>query len=259
MQNYIKNKIKSGGNVVGIWSILASPVISEIVAASGFDFQILDLEHGLFDFGSLENSIKSSELLGCSPLVRMGDLNPANVQKVLDMGAHGLIFPQIKIAADSKKAVETCLFPPNGVRGYNPFTRANAYGFNDKAALHRNIADFALTGVIIENISAQQNLDDILKTEKLDIVYLGAYDMSVSLGKPGDMSNPELINFLHESVKKIRNQGKTAGVMVKTVAEVELFTKIGANFIVLGVDSYLIGSNLKQLRENSLISMSSKS
>lgn len=217
------------------------------------------MEHGLFDFGTIESSIKNSELAGCSPLVRMGDLNSANTQKVLDMGAHGLIFPQIKSAEDSKKAVEICLFPPKGSRGFNPFTRANAYGFNDESKIKRDIANFALTGIIVENLSAQKNLDIILKTDGLDIVYLGAYDMSVELGKPGDMQNPELINFLIESIKKIRNHGKTAGVMAKTNAEIEIYSKIGANLIVLGVDSYMIGSNMKNMREDLFKSRSIKS
>jgi 4-hydroxy-2-oxoheptanedioate aldolase len=250
LENFVKNKINSGRKVVGLWNIIPSDIISEIAATAGFDFQILDMEHGLFDFGSLEKSIRACESTGCSPLVRIGDLNAVAAQRTLDIGVHGLIFPQIKTEDDAKKVVEICNFPPKGVRGFNPFTRANAYGFNDQSTIKRDITDFALTGAIIENLSAQKNLDKILDTQGLDIIYLGAYDMSVALGKPGDMSNPELVEFLQSSVKKIRDQGKTAGVMARNSAEVEMYSKIGANFIVVGVDSYLIGSGMKNLLES---------
>ncbi|OFZ29745.1 MAG: hypothetical protein A2622_11030 [Bdellovibrionales bacterium RIFCSPHIGHO2_01_FULL_40_29] len=247
MKNYLKEKINSGKPTFGIWNIIPSATVVEIIAAAGFDFQIFDLEHGLFDFESLENAIRTSETAGCSALVRIGELNSVSSQRALDMGAHGLIFPQIQNASDSERAVHLCNYPPNGCRGYNPFTRANAFGFQDQAAVKRNTSDFALTSVIIENLSAQKNLDEILKTENLDIVYLGAYDMSVALGKPGDMENPELVDFLESSVKKIRDNGKAAGVMARSSAEVSQYSKLGANLLVVGVDSFLIGNGMKNV------------
>lgn len=245
MENYLKSKIKSGRKVLGIWNIIPSETVCEIVAAAGYDFQILDMEHGLFDFSNMEKAIRACESNGCSPLARIGDLNAVAAQRTLDMGVHGLIFPQIKTEADSRSVVEICNFPPKGVRGFNPFTRANAYGFSDQSTLKRNISDFALTGAIIENLQSQKNIDKILTTEGLDILYIGAYDMSVALGKPGDMNNTELVDFIITSIKKIRDSGKVAGVMTRNPEEVEMYSKIGANFIVSGVDSYLIGSSMK--------------
>lgn len=249
MENFLKNKIRQGSTVVGVWNILASSAVTELISLAGYDFQILDLEHGLYDMSSIQESIRICELLGCSPLVRMADLNQAGAQKILDVGAHGLIFPQISSFNDAKIAVANCFYPPVGRRGYNPFTRGNSYAFTN-SSIKRDINNFGLSGLIIENQTAYFELDKILEIENLDIIYLGAYDMSVSLGKPGDMDNPDLIKFLENGITKIRKSNKSAGVMVKTTAECEYFKKLGANIILAGVDSHIIGKNLKSLRES---------
>lgn len=247
MKNYIKEKLILNEVVFGIWSIIPSPVLTEIVATADFDFQIFDLEHGLYDIGSLDHAIRSCETSSCSAVVRLGDLNLASAQKALDIGAHGILFPQIKDEADARRATEICKYPPNGSRGYNPFTRANAFGFSNNSLLNRDNTGFAMTGVIIENTTAYSNLDTILQNKDLDFIYLGAYDMSVSLGCAGDMKNPELLKFLNSSIKKIRNAGKIAGVMASNPEDLVMYTDLGANLIVVGVDTYLIGHSMKNL------------
>jgi len=238
--NNLKAKLKMGAPVLGTWSIINSAMVSEILASSGLDFQILDMEHGVFDTGTVAASIRASESRGCSPLVRMPGLSAATVQKCLDMGAHGIIFPQIKSRGEAEEAVRSTLYGPEGERGFNPFTRAGNYSGRITEATPKLKNGFALTSVIIENQSAYKELEAILEIPALDMIYLGVYDMSVALGCPGEMSNPLITSFLAEALPRIRRAGKAAGVMVKNKAEMSRYIDMGANFLVYGVDSFVI-------------------
>ncbi len=239
-KNFVKEKLATGAPVFGTWSIVHSPIVSEIIASAGLDFQILDMEHGTFDIGSLESSIRACESNQCSPIVRVPEVNSTTVQKCLDLGAHGMIFPQVKSAATARDAAATLLYGPQGVRGFNPFTRAGNYGgmITDKTPKLKN--GFALTSLIIENQGAYQELDQILAIESLDMVYLGVYDMSVALGCPGNFSDPALVKFVADALPRIRRAGKAAGVMVKSQAEMRKYLDLGANFFLYAVDSYVI-------------------
>lgn len=248
MKNRIKDKLQEGQPVFGVWSIVPSPTLNEIMGLTGIDFQILDMEHGSYDFGSLESSIRSIENTGCSPLVRIAGPNACATQKALDFGAHGIIYPQVRDAKEAKQAIELTKYPPAGIRGFNPFTRVDQYSLGKSTGRNQN--DFAMTGVIVENKSSAAQLDEILTIPQLEIVYLGSYDMSVALGKPGDMTNPELMAFMESSIRKIHTAGKVAGVMASSPEQAKKYHEMGARFIVMGVDSFLIGRALKNGLEN---------
>lgn len=247
MKNFIREKLAANQIVYGLWSVIPNPVLTEMISLAQFDFQILDLEHGSYDFTSLENSIRTAELLGCSPLVRVPGLDLCATQKALDFGAHGVIYPQVQNFAEAKKAIGLTKYPPEGTRGFNPFTRVDGYSITGPSG--RNTNAFGMSGLIIENKTAAQELDQILELPSLEIIYLGAYDMSVALGKPGDMNNPELVSFIESSIKKIAKANKIAGVMATTPAMNKKMVDLGARLIVSGVDSFLIGKSLKDIRE----------
>jgi 2-keto-3-deoxy-L-rhamnonate aldolase RhmA len=249
VKNFVREKLTQQKAVCGIWSIIPSPTLAEIVALSKIDFQIFDMEHGNYDFGTLENSIRTSESLGCSPFVRIGGLDANATQKALDLGAHGIIYPQVHNHLDARVAVNYTKYPPLGQRGFNPFTRVQNYSLNQSQGTGKNSNDFSMTGVIIESKSAAKDLDRILDTDALEIFYLGAYDMSVALGCPGDMKNPELIKFMESSIKKIIDKKKIAGVMAQSPEAVEQYIQLGAQLIVMGVDSFLIGKSLSAVQE----------
>lgn len=252
LPNPLLKKLQAGASILGTWTIIPSPINIEIIGSSGFDFQILDLEHGVFDLQSLENCIRSCESTGCSPLVRAPGILPHIVQNALDFGAHGIIFPQIKDAVSAQEALKALSYPPEGIRGYNPFTRAGNYHLGSTKKLSNN---FPLSSVIIENLKAYHELDKILEIKNLDVVYLGAYDMSVALDCAGDIENSKIQDFLNDSISRIRKAKKHAGVMVKNKEDIEKFNKLGANVLVYGVDTQMISTaakNAKQLFDSTL-------
>jgi 4-hydroxy-2-oxoheptanedioate aldolase len=238
--NAIKCKLANGQPVLGIWSIIPSPMVVEILSLSGFDFTILDMEHGVFDLGSLDACIRAVEVAGKAPLVRIPGMNPSAAQWALDIGAHGIVVPQVRDAHDAAAVVDMAKYAPIGQRGYNPFTRAANYEnpANNRSGKLNN--DFSLTCVIVESESALADLDAICATPSIDVVYMGIYDLAVALGASGDTLHPSVVQLVERSIVRIRAAGKAAGMMVRNSSDTARALSLGANFLVYAVDSFLI-------------------
>lgn len=236
----IKRKLKDGEPVLGIWSIIPSPIVVEILALAGFDFAILDMEHGVFDLTTLDACIRAVEAAGKAPLVRIPGINPSAAQWALDLGAHGIVVPQVRDAKDAAAVVEIAKYAPMGNRGYNPFTRSAEYAnpVNNHSGKLNN--EFSLTCVIVESESALSELDSICKTTSVDVVYMGIYDLAVSLGANGDTRDPRVVEVVESSIARIRAAGKAAGMMVSNTADIARALSLGANFLAYSVDSFLV-------------------
>ena len=245
-QNPLKAKLDGGKPVIGTWSIISSPVVVEILALSGFDFLILDMEHGIYDQTALDACIRACESAGCSPLVRVPGMNPSAAQWALDLGAHGVVVPQVGDADSARRAVEMTKFAPAGTRGYNPFTRAASYAAPESNREGKLRNEFGLTSVIVENQTALNELDAILSIAELDVVYMGVYDLSIALGYAGNTQHPELCRTVEEAIRRTVRAGKRAGLMVRSHEDVTKAVLLGATFLVYSVDTYLIGQAAKR-------------
>ena len=181
--NPIKAKLAKGQPVLGIWSIIPSPVVVEILSLSGFDFAILDMEHGIYDLSTVDACIRAVEVAGKSPIVRLPGMNPSAAQWALDMGAHGIVVPQVHDAQDAAAVVEMAKYAPVGQRGYNPFTRSANYANPANNSSGKLNNDFSVICVIVESESALDHLDAICATSTVDVIYVGIYDLAVALGK----------------------------------------------------------------------------
>lgn len=239
-ENKLKLKLENNEIVIGVWSIISSPTVVEILALSGFDFLILDMEHGVYDQTALDVCIRSCEVAGCAPVVRVPGINPSAVQWALDLGSYGVIVPQITNAASAKTAVSMTKFSPIGSRGYNPFTRFANYDAPSNNHYGKLRNDFGLTSLIVETQIALDDLDKILEIQHLDMVYVGVYDLSISLGFEGNTKHPDMVEIVEKTVKKIRSAGKVAGMMVRNKEDVINASKLGANFLVYSVDSLML-------------------
>jgi 4-hydroxy-2-oxoheptanedioate aldolase len=240
MENPIKTRLKAGKPVLGTWSIISSPVVVEIFALAGFDFLILDMEHGIYDQTALDACIRACESAGCSPIVRVPSVVPYTAQWAMDLGAHGVVVPQIDGAASAQTAVRMTKFSPAGTRGYNPFTRAALYANPPRNQTGKLSNDFGLTAIIVENQSALDELDDILAIDNLDVIYVGVYDLSVVLGCDGDTRHSRIQKVLEETVARVKAAGKTAGIMVRNRQDVTDAIALGAHFLVHAVDTLLV-------------------
>lgn len=238
--NPIKAKLAAGQAVMGIWSIISSSTVVEILAMAGLDFIILDMEHGVYDVEALERCVRACESGGAAPIVRVPGMNASAVQWALDQGAHGVMVPQVAGAAQVEAAVRMGKFAPEGTRGYNPFTRAGGYANPSSNTGGKLANSFGLSCVIVENQASLDELDAICALPGLDVVYIGIYDLSVTLGYGGNTTDPRLEQIVADSVRAIRAAGKAAAMMVRSPAEIAGALALGANFLVYGVDTFVI-------------------
>lgn len=238
--NPLKEKLSAGKPLLGMWSIIPSPVVAEIFAFSGIDFAIFDMEHGIFDINSLDSCIRACEGAGAVPLVRIPGANPWAAQWALDLGAYGIVVPQISNHLEAISVVSMTKYSPIGSRGYNPFTRAARYANPPNNRFGKLSNDFSLTCAIVENQEGLDNLSQICLVPDLDVIYIGIYDLAVALGCDGDTKNPKVVKVVYDSVAKILAAGKVAGMMVKSQSDITEALTLGANFLVYSVDTFLI-------------------
>ena len=245
VSNPLKQRLNDGETLLGTWNIIPSEVVLEIFGLGGMHFAILDMEHGLFDIRSLDSCVRACEASGALPLVRTPGIDASAIQWALDVGAYGVIAPQVNSATEATLLVEMTKYLPFGRRGFNPFTRAGLYGYSSSNQEGKLSNDFPLTSVIIESQAALGNIHDICNIEGLDVVYIGAYDLSIDLGCNGNSRDPRVIDSIYKAIDIIRAAGKAAGLMVSNREDIDKAVQIGANFLVYSVDTFIIHSAVK--------------
>ena len=236
--NPLKAKLAAGRVVAGIWCVIPSAPLVGTLAAAGFDFAILDAEHGGWDFGTLDAGITACEDGGAAALVRAPGADAFFIQRALDLGADGVLVPQIPDAAAAARAVAMANFPPLGTRGYNPFTRGGHYGIAPQPKLARG---YPLTGVLVESPAAADHLQQILALPALDLVYLGVFDYSVALGIPGEVNDPRVRAFVETAARAARAAGKAVGTTAMSREQAAWLTGLGVNVLLYGADTWLAG------------------
>lgn len=236
--NPLKAKLAAGRVVAGIWCVIPSAPLVGTLAAAGFDFAILDAEHGGWDFGTLDAGITACEDGGAAALVRAPGADAFFIQRALDLGADGVLVPQIPDATAAARAVAMAHFPPLGTRGYNPFTRGGHYGIAPQPKLARG---YPLTGVLVESPAAAEHLPQILALPALDLVYLGVFDYSVALGIPGEVDDPRVRAFVETAARAARAAGKAVGTTAMSREQAAWLTGLGVNVLLYGADTWLAG------------------
>jgi 4-hydroxy-2-oxoheptanedioate aldolase len=245
MNKFFKKKLKKKLFLQGIWSIIPSNVVTEILSLSGLDFVILDMEHGNFSKEDIKNSIIACNLHKCSALVRVPIFDLSNIQSALDSGCSGIVFPKISSKQDALKAVSLCEFSPKGNRGFNPFTRFNNYNLFEQDLYKKN-QESILKIAIVETREGIENLEEILSVDEIDVIYLGAYDLSKEYNFKS-LNNKNFLNIIDSSLKKINFFGKISGLMINNEIYLNLAKKYKAQFLVHSVDSEIIGNAIKNI------------
>ena len=233
----LRAKLATGQPIAGVWSVLPNPQVVGVIAAAGFDFAILDCEHGGFDFAALEAAITSCENAGASALVRAPGPDAFFIQRALDLGADGIVVPQIADAAAAQCAVRMAHFAPLGTRGFNPYTRAGNFGMLPQPKL---AAGFPLAGVLVESPSAAAELERIVEIPQLDLIYLGVFDYSVALGIPGQVDDARVQAFVERAARVVRDAGLAVGTTAMSEEQTKRLTDLGVNVLVYGADTWLL-------------------
>jgi len=236
----LKKKLKDNILTIGSWITIASPIIAEIISKSNFDWVAIDLEHSSINISEAENLIRVIELSNNIPLVRVTSNNSDLIKRVMDSGAHGIIVPMINNADDAKKAVSYTKYPSEGSRSFG-LARAQFYGNYFKKYVSSSKNSLVVI-VQVESIESVNNLEAILKVKGVDGVMIGPYDLSGSMGIPGDFNNKRFKNIIDKINSKCKKLKKVCGIHVVEPDEKELKKRVeeGYKFIAYSLDSVIL-------------------
>jgi 2-dehydro-3-deoxyglucarate aldolase len=246
MKVNIKGRLKNVEVTIGSWITIGHPSIAEIMAKVGFDWLTVDMEHSAITLHQAQQLIQIIELSGVTPLVRVGDNNPYLIKRVMDAGAHGVIVPAVNTREDAVNAVMAVKYPPLGTRGVG-IGRAQGYGMSFEN-YRKWVNKESVVIVQIEHIEAIKNLESILSTEGIDGFIVGPYDLSASLGRPGEFEHHDVKNVLKQIKEISKKFDIVSGFHVIPPDAREVFKKIqdGYKFIGFSLDTLFLGHKCRE-------------
>ena len=185
-ENQLKARIKRGESVIGTFVKIKDPLVVEVLALAGFDFFVLDTEHVAMDRMELTNILRAAECFGITPLVRVRENQQVEILQNLDLGYMGVQVPDVDTAQQAEELVQSVKYYPRGVRGLSPSVRACDYGTDKVSEYIAKANENTMVVAHCESGECVKNLDEILKVEGVDVIFIGPMDLSQSLGVPGD-------------------------------------------------------------------------
>ncbi|MDQ3914742.1 MAG: aldolase/citrate lyase family protein [Actinomycetota bacterium] len=242
--NPVKQQLREGEPTVGTWLSTGSSVVAEICARSGFSWLVVDLEHSGADYGIALGMLQAIATTDTVPFVLIPWCDPKEAKRALDIGAYGIVVPNVKTPGEAEAAVLSCKYPPEGERGVGTL-RGVLYGGAD---YYEHANDEIAVVVMIEDAEAVGRIDEIMAIPGVDCFHIGPYDLAASLGVPYGLDNPHPVH--REAVERVLHAGQHAGVPVGihcgTAAEVERRIEEGFSWLALATDGTLLMETLRR-------------
>jgi 4-hydroxy-2-oxoheptanedioate aldolase len=239
-RNSLKRKLSQQEFVLGTFLEIPSPQLVEILGLAGFDFVVIDCEHGSIDLRDTEDLIRASLSTDISAVVRVAKCDPVLIRQPLDMGAAGIHVPQIGSLESAALAVRSGFFHPAGDRGLQPYVRAASYrSYPTAEYLTQTNQDTAMI-FHIEGREGVDALDGILALDGVDVLFLGPYDLSQSLGVPGQVKHPAVREMMIRVVEKGKTAGKCIGTYCDDVETAREWRDLGVRYLAVSVDAALL-------------------
>ena len=247
-QNKLKQILEEGYLAFGASIRIPATALVEILGRVGYDFALIDLEHGLYDIETAGELIRAAQGANLTPIVRVLKNDKELISKVLDLGAQGVVIPHISNKEDAARAVEACRYGATG-RGACPNVRAADYSLSDWPHYQEETNKNTMVFLLIEDLEGAHNIEDILSVDGVDVVYLGPFDMSVAAGYQGNINHPEIQKALDEILSACKARGMP--VMHSFCGpDVEAWVNKGVRLITQGGDDFIFGQACRNLLES---------
>jgi len=245
-ENRLLKRLNAGETLLGIFSQMPSPTVQEMIALSGYDFSVVDMEHGVLDYVVVEDMVRALQGRGALAAVRVSPGDIKSIGKVLDFGADIVLVPQIENREMGEKAVDAAKFPPMGHRGAAHVVRAGRYSTMNKVQYFAEANVITSVALQIEGLEAAKHADEIMSIEGVDIIFLGPHDLAQSLGVPGQPEHPKVVEKMEELVKLAREKGKFLGTYVESVEMFKKWSDAGVQFLAYQSDIDTMASKLME-------------
>jgi 4-hydroxy-2-oxoheptanedioate aldolase len=239
----LRGALRDGRSLLATFLLLPRAEVVEMLALSGFDAVIVDLEHGPAGRAELTAVVSAAQGAGLFAIARLGNTSGDEIGRVLDVGVDGLLVPHVSSAPEAEAIVRAGRFPPRGDRSINPYTRGNAYGV-DGPRRYGDVDDGVALVAMVEGAGALSSLEAIARTAELDGIFVGPVDLSSSLGFPGEPEHPEVVDAVRDVLARIRAAGRAAGVYAPTPEAASRWLAAGAGLVALSADSAMLVRSL---------------
>ncbi len=245
-QNWLRPKLEAQPYVLGTFLEIASPQVVELLGLAGFDFVVIDCEHGAIGLDRVEELVRAAATTDICPLVRVPQCDPVAIRLPLDMGAVGIHVPQVESLDMAKTAARSARFFPRGERGMQPYVRAASFRHYDTAAYLAEANEQVVNVVHIEGRGGVEALDEILNLDGIDVAFLGPYDLSQALGIPGQVNDPKVEQTIQNVVKQAAGR-KIIGTYCDDVAGARKRIAAGVHYITLALDAKFLLSKASEV------------
>jgi len=245
IKNRVKRMLKEGKKTSGAWLQIASPFTAEIMSRAGFDWLIIDMEHGPGDILSLVSQLQAMNGTDTCALVRTPWNDFVAIKRILDTGVHGLLIPYVNTKEEAEAAVRACRYPPEGIRGVAGSPRAQGYGQNVQEYL-KCAGDEILLITAVETPEAVANLDDILSVDGVDGIFIGPMDLASSMGYFCNPAQPQVQEVIRTIESKTLATGKVLATTTATWEGAQKLYERGYQMLMLMAD----GVSLAKLAAN---------
>ena len=212
------------------------PAVIEIAGLAGFDFVIIDNEHGEIPLEDSVDLIRAAKAAGISPVVRVFEGNPELICKALDFGAEGVQVPNVGSKEAAEKAIQAAKFSPEGNRGCNRYVRAGGYSSKSKEDFFVKSNEETSVILQVEGQDGVAAVSDILKLKGLDVLFVGPYDLSASLGVPGQVDHPKVIEQMNYIMAEAKEQGVAVGFFVDDAQKAAEWKNRGVQYVSFSGD-----------------------
>ncbi|HTS89112.1 MAG TPA: aldolase/citrate lyase family protein [Gemmatimonadales bacterium] len=246
MTQPFKARLRAGETLCGTILSIGAPEVAELLAAAGFDWLFVDAEHGALDPRDVLHILAAvADRTPC--LVRIPSLDEAWIKRALDAGADGIIVPQVETEEEAREVARLAQYPPRGRRGLGT-ARANAYGMGVAQYLG-TAAERVSVVVQAETTDAVRHISAIARVPGIDAVFVGPYDLSASLGFPGEVERPEVRDAIAAVATGCRAAGVRTGLFAMTPAGLAPYLGLGFTLLAAGVDTVTLGRGALDLRQ----------
>lgn len=243
---YIRKRVLAGELVTGTWLNLGSSLTAEIAGRAGFDWLLIDMEHGAGDQESLVHQLQAIDIGPSVALVRIAWNEAPRFKRALDLGPGGIMVPYINTPEEARQAAAAMRFSPTGVRGAARFNRAVAFG-QDFETYFAEANDNLLTVIQIESPEAVANAEAIAAVDGVDVLFIGPLDLSVNMGMMGQFQHPEFRAALAKVVAAAKGAGKAAGILLANPDLLPQTIADGFTFVAVGSDGHCVASGMKNI------------
>ncbi|HWA11186.1 MAG TPA: aldolase/citrate lyase family protein [Opitutaceae bacterium] len=239
-----RNRVLAGEWLAGTWLNLGSALTAEMAGLAGFDWVLLDHEHGPGSDTTVLHQLQAVSATPAAGLVRIAANEPPRFKRVLDAGAHGVMVPYVNSADEARGAVASLRYPPRGMRGVAKLNRAAAFG-GDFDAYFAHAHEWLVTAVQIETAEGLDRVDEIAAVDGADVIFAGPLDLTANLGITGQYNHPTFLDALKRIASAAKRAGKAAGILLLDPAQLGMARDLGYSFVALGSDGGSVNAALR--------------